>query len=151
MGPFLHQGYFPTMRFLRDAKAVAFCTHPSEKVIILDRLGSSKYTHYENLVRIKVLVSPDWPSIFVFHLTQAECWGQGCRVSPSTPSEAQCWGRNDPAAPVLAGISLVAAALLSGLEQQNFHPLLIVAGFFQVLSEEELPSHLEAGLREESQ
>lgn len=130
VGPFLHQGYFPTMMFLRDAKAVAFCTHPSEKVIILDRLGSSKYTHYENLVRIKVLVSPNWPSIFVFHLVQAERWGQGCRVSPSAPSEAQCWGRNDPAAPVLAGISLVAAALLSGLEQQNFHPLLIVAGFF---------------------
>lgn len=49
---------------------------------------------------------------------------------------------------MLTGISLGAAALLSGLEQQNFHPLLIVAGFFQVLSEEKLPSHLEAELRE---
>lgn len=42
----------------------------------------------------------------------------------------------------------VAAALLLGLKQQNFHPLLIVAGFFQVLSEEQLPSQLEAELRE---
>lgn len=146
MGPFLHQGYFPTMRLLRNASAAAICAHPSETVIILDLLGSRKHTHSGNLVRIKVLL-PNWPKIFVFSLIQAVFWGRRAVSSPA-PSEIQGWGRDDPAAPALSTVSLVAAALLSGMKQQIFHLLLIVAGFFQVLSEEQLPSQRETELRE---
>lgn len=81
MGPFLYQGYFPTMRLLRDANAVAICAHPLERIIILDLLGSSKYTHSGNRVRTKVLVLPNWQNIFVFYLVQAVCCGEGCSLS----------------------------------------------------------------------
>lgn len=60
-------------------------------------------------------------------------------ASPPTPSEAQCWDRGDPAVSVLTGISLVAAALLSGLKHPNFHSLLIVAGFSSVLISRKTP------------
>lgn len=136
------------MSFSRDAEAVACCARPWEKSITLTLLSSSKYTeahtqwkHGKNkCVSVTQLAKH-------LQFLPDQMWVLGRESLNPTSSKTQYWNSN-----VSTGVSLGAAVLLLGIEQENFYPLLVVSGFLSfILLEKKLSPHLEAELRDRVQ